>query len=292
MAKIIKLTEKGLRSLVKKVLKESLENNNEIPNSNEDFDLNSIPIDVLDKGYVRYAPYNLGLTYRHPLRMVVEDIDYEHNIQEVKNIILDTYPIGPEQFIIKKGHNGMYAAILASLIEDNVNIIEDAMLKLGFFRSKPTDAQLLKDMKERVWIDIRFEPKDSANLTDYVRQNYKYVYHLAPSIFEESIRKNGLLPSNNNSEYRYYEPRVYLMKGSISQSDIQELVNELYTQAKNKGYKNLSQEYSLFTIDVGKINNNVKFYGDINEKEGIFITNKVNPSAIIKVSHINAQEFQ
>lgn len=35
---------------------------------NDIFDLTEIPMEVLDKSYVRYEPYNLGVTHRHPLR--------------------------------------------------------------------------------------------------------------------------------------------------------------------------------------------------------------------------------
>ena len=122
------------------------------------FNLNSIPMEVLDKSYVRYEPYNLGITYRHPLRRISENVDFKGKVEKAKSIILSTYPISEEQFIIREGHNGMYAAILASLVENNVEVIESAMLKLGFFRSKPTDEKLLTDIKNRKWIDLRFEP--------------------------------------------------------------------------------------------------------------------------------------
>ena len=118
------------------------------------FDLDKIPMEILDKGYVRYRPYNLGITYRHPLRRLNENADYFKKIDEAKKIIISTYPISEEQFIILKGHNGMYAAVLASLVDDNVDVIEEAMEKLGFFRSKPTDKKLLEDRKGRKWVDI------------------------------------------------------------------------------------------------------------------------------------------
>ena len=261
--KIIKLTEKKLRRIITGVIHEELfrinEESNVFPSSDDVFDLDNISMDILDKSYVRYEPYNLGITYRHPLRRINEEIDYRKHIEEAKKVILSTYPLSEEQFIIMEGHNGMYAAILASLVENNVEIIEQSMLKLGFFRSKPTDEKLLCDKKNRKWVDLRFEPIKSNDLTDFVRDNYPYVYHLAPSIFENSIRQKGLIPSNANSEFKYYEPRVYVMKGGATPSAVQELVNELYQQAKGKGFENLSPNYSLFTIDVKSIDRNVRF---------------------------------
>lgn len=292
--KIFRLTESKLRHIIKEVIREELTSNEQeqvnLPHSSDIFNLDSIPMDILDNGYVRYHPYTLGIPYRHPLRKITEDVDYKQNIKEVKDVITSTFPISDKQFIIKEGHNGMYAAILASLVEDNVEIIEKAMNKLGYFRSNPTDERLLCDKKNRKWIDLRFEPIKSNDLTDYVRENYDYIYHLAPSIFESSIKSKGIIPSNNNSEFKYYEPRVYVMKGSVSTDAMQELVNELYQQAKGKGYENLSPKYSLFTISLDKIDDNVCFYGDINEAEGLFITSPISPQAIVKVDSIIAQD--
>ena len=87
--------------------------------------------------------------------------------------MFSTYPLNEEQFIIIEGHNGMYVAILASLIENNVEIIEKAMQKLGFFRSKPTVDKLLDDIKGRKWIELRFEPSPSNDLSDHKHNNNK-----------------------------------------------------------------------------------------------------------------------
>lgn len=297
MAKrVIRLSESEFRNYIKdsvmqelQVLKEDADN---IPHADEIFNLDNIPIEILDKGYVRYEPYNLGITYRHPLRSIAESIDFRQNIEEARRVILSTYPLSEEQFIIIEGHNGMYAAILASLVENNIEIIEEAMKKLGYFRSKPTDEKLLCDIKGRKWIDLRFEPIYSNDLTDYVRKNYQYVYHLAPSIFEKSIMEKGLIPSNNNAEFKYNEARVYVMKGGVTAESIQELVNELYQQAKQRGYSNLSPEYSMFTIDLNKIDGNVRFYGDINEADGLFITNAISPNCFSDVQRIIAEAEQ
>ena len=210
--KVIRPTEGELSKIVSDVVKdeqmERRSNSENYPSSDELFNLDNISMDVLDRGYVRYAPYNLGITYRHPLRRINEEIDYRKQIEDAKNVIISTYPLSQEQFIIREGHNGMYAAILASLVENNVEVIEKAMFKLGFFRSKPTDDKLLYDKKNRKWIDLRFEPIHSNDLTDYVRTNYKYAYHLAPKIFEESIKHIPHFHVISNVFYRFFR---YLM---------------------------------------------------------------------------------
>ena len=135
---------------------------------NKRLDLSRIPIEVLDKSYVRYEPYNLGITHRHPLKKhrIIKESDFKQKAQYAKDVILNTYPISEEQFVIVEGHNGMFTAILTSLIENNVEIIEEAMLKLGFFRCKPTD-KTLQDSKSRKWIDLRFEPNPSYKIKSH-----------------------------------------------------------------------------------------------------------------------------
>ena len=293
--KIVKLTEGDLRNVIREVVTQTLkqtseDNTQNLPHSDDLFNLDTFPMEVLDDSYVRYEGYNLRITHRHPLSGIYESKTFKDNIEEVKRIMISTYPLDAKQFVIDEGHNGMYAAILISVIENNIDVIEEAMHKLGFFRSKPTDEKLLCDRKGRKWIDLRFEPTPSNDLTDYVRENYKYVYHLAPSVFEGSIKDEGLTPSNNNPEYKYYEPRVFVIKGDADDKSIQDLARELYQQAKQKGYSNLTSLYSLFAIDLNKIDKNVHFYGDINEEEGLFITSPIKPQAITKISEINASK--
>ena len=110
-----------------------------------------------DDGFVRYEPYNLGITLRHPLRQVTKNAKFWGNAIEAKRILLSTYPLINEQVVIEKKHNSTCIAILAAFIENNVEIIEEAMHKLGFSRCNPTEEKLHVDKKGRTWIDLRFE---------------------------------------------------------------------------------------------------------------------------------------
>lgn len=140
--------------------------NERYPHSDDIFDLDQIPMEILDKAWQRYHPYLLGLGHRHPLsnRLVVEGTDEQVKLENIKAIITSTFPIPEENFIIQNGHNGLYAAILVALTDDNIDIIENAMSQKGFFRSQPTDEQLLMDRKNRKWIDIRFEAETNDKL--------------------------------------------------------------------------------------------------------------------------------
>lgn len=270
-------------------VKSLMQENHSIPHFNDFFNLDKLPIRVLDNLWLPMSSFNVGLPHRHALRLVGESVDFKGDVEKAKKIITSTYPIDKKLFKIQEGANGMFAALLMSLNTENVKTIEDSMLKLGFYRANPTDKQLLEDLKGRQYVTLRFEPTPANDLTSEVRK-YSKVYHTAPSIFEDSIKTNGLMPSNSNAEFRYYEPRVYLMKETISDNDKQDLINTLYQQAKQRGYDNLSPNYTLFTIEVNKIPTYIRFYGDINEENGLFITHPILPDAFSKIEHYVAQE--
>lgn len=121
------------------------------------FDWSSISIEVLDKSYVRYEPYNLKITHRHPLRKhrKVFKADPIQIVKHAIDVIVSTYPIAEDQFQISEDHDKIIIGILLSDVENNVEIIEDAMNKLGFTRGK-TAFYVFQDLKGRNWFDIRF----------------------------------------------------------------------------------------------------------------------------------------
>ena len=290
MRKNIRLSENKLRNLIRETVRQTISEIN-YPSSDDLFDLNKIPMEVLDKGSARYHPYLFTIDHRNPLanRVIEEATDYKKQIQIVKNAILQTFPISNEQFLIMEGHHGLYAALLISLNDDNVDIIEQAMENKGFFRSQPTDNQILYDRKHRKWIDVRFEPKDPDDVTEEVHRKFSKLYHLTPKIFEKKILEFVLKVSNNNANYKYSEPRVYFSEGDIDRTEIQMLVNTLYAQAQNRGIENLSPEYTLFTFDLDKMGYKIRFFQDINEPKGLYTKVNISPQYISSRENIIAQ---
>lgn len=273
----------------KEFFKESFVENR---NSKDDvFDLDKVPMSILDTGWQRYNPYLLKIDHRHPLstRRICESSDYLERATKVKEIITTTFPISKEQFEIIENNHGLYAALLIAVTDNNIDIIEKSMETLGFFRNGPTDHVLLVDRKERQWIDMCFEPSKPDDVTDTIREESDIVYHAAPIIFKEKILKDGLSASNNNSEYRYSEERVFLAEGTSTEYDLQALVNSLYDQAKGKGIKNLTTIYAIFVIDLKKLDGNIRFYYDINEPKGIYAITNIPSSVITFLRVMNAQ---
>ena len=253
---------------------------------------NKIPMSILDNGWQRYNPYLLKIDHRHPLstRRVCEITDYLERLTKVKEIITTTFPISKDQFVIvEEGTHGLYAALLIAMTDNNIEIIEESMGTLGYFRRKPTDYDLLFDRKERQWIDMRFEPIKPDDVTDTIRKESDIVYHVAPIIFKEKILKDGLSASNNNSEYRCSEERVFLAEGTSTEDDLQILVNSLYDQERKKKTENMTTVYAIFVIDLKKLDENIRFYYDIYKPNGIYTITDIPSSVITFLRAMKAQ---
>lgn len=286
---VIKINESQLKEIVKESVKRVLEESS-FPSYDDIFNLDMVSMEILDKGWKRYHPFLFTIDHRNPLanRVIEEATDYRKQITLVKEAIINTFPIDESQFVIIDGHHGLCAAILVALKDDNVDIIEQAMEQKGFFRSQPTDEKLLYDRKHRQWIDLRFEPKDPDDVTEEVHRKYSILFHFTPSIFENKIKKDGLIVSNNNSDYRYSESRVYLSEGDMSDEDKIQLVNTLYAQAQDRNVPNLTNDYSIFIFDLKRMGNNIRFYYDINEPKGLYTKVSIPSDYILKIEHIKA----
>ena len=119
----------------------------------------NIPLAVLKASYIRYEPYNLGITHRHPLRLINAAAIYGHDAEGAKDVLLSTYPIGKEQILAETRDGLPCITILLSLVENNVQVIETAMRKLGYARIESQD-KMIMDSLQRQWLFITFSPNN------------------------------------------------------------------------------------------------------------------------------------
>lgn len=264
-----------------------------ISNRDNVFDLDNIPLYILDDGFQRYHPYTMNISHRNPLSSTIRidvSTDYYNQILEVKKSITSTFPIFDQQFKIVKEVNRIYVMILVAITDDNVDIIEEAMESQGFFRSHVRDGILLIDKKKRKWLDIRFEVMSSNDVTDEIREKYNIIYHLAPSVIEQQVEKNGLEISNNNPLYKYSETIAFVTEDWMNSDDMQGLANTLYTKMKKVGISNFSSNYTLYKIDISLMSKDIRFFYDINEEKGLYTNVPIPSSAIIGKTQIIAKD--
>lgn len=282
--KIIKITESQLRNVIKETINNVF--NGSISEYDDIFDLRKIPKEILKKNFVSYSPYRLNASCDSRFQIgkngkfVCEAIDYEGNVDDAIEDITSTFPIDKVYQVTKaKGHHGMYVALLVANKTGNLEIIIECMTQYNLFPSKEIKNNVLSD-GETEWVDIRFEPTEQDDVTDFVRNNYEKLWHLSPEINEANILKTGLIASNNNPIYKYSSPRLHLIEGNATPKDIQNLANALYGQAQAKGIEGLSNRYTLFSIDLSKVPQTTRFFFDVNEKFGLFTNSNIEPSAI------------
>ena len=125
----------------------------------EVFNLNKIPMDVLDNGWKRYRPYLLKGDEQHPFnfgRPVGGDTTLAV-LQNIKKLIVNTFEIDEKQFVIMNDYQGLSASVLVALCDDNVEVMEAAMQTQGYFKENVACTHLLEDQKGRRWMNVRFK---------------------------------------------------------------------------------------------------------------------------------------
>ena len=141
--------------------------NYEIPfqtlsNHDDVFDLNKIPMEVLDKGWKRYRPFLLIGDEQHPLqfgRPVGGDTPF-FVLQNIRTMITHTFEIDEKQFVITEDKGDPLISILIALCDDNVAGMEAAMQTQWYFKEDSPCNRLLEDLKGRRWMNVRFKIKD------------------------------------------------------------------------------------------------------------------------------------
>jgi len=136
---------------------------------------------------------------------------------------------------------------------------------------------------------LLFEPMFGNKVTEYVRERFNVLYHAAPKIVLDKIKKNGLTPHSKNAIFMYPE-RVYCMKG-VSDNYLtqfqQRLVKGLkLTRKKDPDNPEEKNEYVIITIDVSKLPGYIEFYSDPMSKESVFTYDTIPPQSFSKIECI------
>jgi len=164
------------------------------------------------------------------------------------------------------------------------------MNAFGYFKSDIIKEDIINDIK---WIAIQFEPKFQDVINYKIIHNHKYLYHLSPTKYENKILKNGLIPKSKNDKFNY-PYRVYLLMDKNETFNINKtylisvakmLLNSRTSLITNQ-YIN-DNEYTIYQIDISKLNKNINFYYDANLYPlSIFTVDNINPNAIQIIDRI------
>lgn len=187
--------------------------------------------------------------------------------------------LGFKQWQIKSNvrSNRVRTVILYADIEKNTDIIKNKMLGYGWTVSYISGVVVKEGVPLRV---MGFDPKEQRSVTREARK-YMYLYHWTPVANLESIIENGIEPKSENDLYSY-PPRVHLLKGDIDRKVCCKVGWALFNQSK----KNKDGRYSLIKVDMGKVPEDIEFYGDPRFEHGFFTKETIPAEALSLIGEI------
>lgn len=220
------------------------------------------------------------ITYDNPLSLVM-------NSDRLCEGLITTYPLDKAITMIKdyfrlfdgmikkeKCRNGEERiSVSVFTTEDLLSKMKRAMSTFGYFLSSPKE----ENIKMNNWNTLKFEKKFQENVNEKLRSEEKILYHLSPRYKKDNILKCGLSPRSKNSLFSYPN-RLYLIRGSVDEETIKKTAWMLEYYNNSKGNKDF---YTLFTINLNLIPNDVAFYNDPNFTDGVYTTEYIKPNAII-----------
>lgn len=170
--------------------------------------------------------------------------------------------------------------------EDN-DYLEDSCIVCGFTeRCRYTD--------KTGGLCIEFVPNQTAEVTDKVYTSYKgqliqpcYVYHLCrKDVYDNKIKKTGLIPKAKCKRGRHYAPRVYVFLQKPTESNIQNTIRQFVNGSTDitDHNKDLYNEWCLLQIDLSN-GPKYRFFDDAEYSKfapGIaaFTYETINPTSI------------
>lgn len=266
-------------------------NDNLIENLDKDYALlegitKSYPLISAKKHLIKgYNPqYKYKMLPQH-LKQLVENnpIWYDRIVNSsnnAHNTITSHYDLEDWQFIIQTNYDNTqtHAFIIIPNLNDNISIIDSAMKCFGYYRSMQLPLlgiNKYRNMKD--WIIIQYEQRIQEFINDKIKEE-RCLYHISPSIYEEKILKQGLVPKSKNDKFDYPD-RIYLILDSSLndiQGDLINIANMLYANRKDKSIK----DYTIYKIDCSHLIN-TNFSIDYNFAPfAVFTADNIPPYAI------------
>lgn len=286
---------KYLKKIIKESVKEALRDLKLSENCSNDafriedyWDLNSFTEEQIESLNVDYSIFLCSKGYGYPLQYHNGKISIQEGIEkktypygEVKSILKKEFNFNDWQIQEQEGCNKIKTILLIPAIGKNVDIVVGKMQTLGWHKAFVTPVEKLGYVP---LVAISFDPVYQDSIKDTVRK-WRYIFHISPLYNKDGILQKGLLPSSQNSLFKY-PPRVYFLKPTTMHSEMEHLVKELY---KNDKKPNNNGLYCIYRIDLDKVPENVDFFFDPRYEDGIYTDGKIPRQAITYLTTLNAR---
>ena len=190
------------------------------------FDINSVPCETRKgwhQAYTRAFLETYDAEYEDPALYLKESAnDGNDTIAKPAFIaivhMLEKYGMEEEQFAIASGNEvdslrvseipvftAQPVGVVIPNYNVNIDIINKEMKSNGYYNIR-TNKRKDKDGME--WYIVGYNPVHQPDILDCLE--YYYWIHYSPTIYRKSIMKNGLIPSEGNDYFKYFDARIYL----------------------------------------------------------------------------------
>lgn len=217
---------------------------------------------------------NEGLIKTYPIDVTIRYICRFFNIKEGKNIWSKVDKNNIQKIYVKVPN---YKEVLEALIH--------AFRLCGYhFENSVSKSFGINDGVGT--ITHCFAPEHLDDISNLLRQECKYLYHITPKYNESKIKSIGFSPRIRNKVFNFPD-RVYFIKDNIDE-------NALLGMAYQLGYYNDSKgnngEYVIFKVDLNKVPNNTKFFYDPSYNNGVYTTFNIRPNCIVNIGYVDFKE--
>ena len=167
-------------------------------------------------------------------------------------------------------------SVVIPKIDDNIDIVSDIMAKFGYFEVKRTITTDWSTVKQ--WMIVTYNPIESPNLNDYLKDGDKFLRHYSPIRFKENIKNDGLVPNKRSDfEMSYPNERLFFIIDSPSKASAK-MLKAFADKQSRKGY---SREFVCCVVYASElIDKGFVFYKDPNVKDCCYCTRKVDAKDI------------
>lgn len=209
----------------------------------------------------------LNYMYKIPKELFL--IDVPNHIQNIHYKILPDYWKCPVVLTIPK-------------IERNLNLVVNTMKSFGYYMA----AKITRDRGTAgQWIDIVFNPMKQDSIREMLNDVDAFIYHYSPSVYDEDIEENGLVPRDGTRIFKYKKRVFYLYKGShIDERRFKKMMQSISVQ-KQRELPEWTGDFTEYIIRVRKLPDFIQFYYDPNARDSVYTDKVIELKYVISIDY-------
>lgn len=223
-------------------------------------------------------------TYANPLTLYMdkqlnEGLIRTYPIEKTIDFVKSYFNFNEKQIQVVPVANGEKNIIIyLPVIGNNIDQVTKAMNLCGYFLSH----KVFKVLPLGKVATLQFEARNQKDISKELRNEEKTLLHITPKYNVNKIKNIGFSPRHRNELFNFPE-RIYFLRGTVLKDAIMDIGDQLNYSNTSPGNNG---EYALFTIDLAKVSEDVKWFVDPNYPHGVYTTQNISPNTIINYETI------